>query len=1011
MEQKNILAYATSIQERGDSLSLHYPEKIPEDNIKGWLERKSLCTEELFDIALKEQGITRNKFNLGIKDLSDKDLTVLSEQIKQTIWYKKVKEIFDDTKWEVIEPEIIDFAYVLRPFLYYFKKAIEKEKKYNFQMNGEEAFYIYLSDDLVRISSKTIVFDLHEQKRKWEFKGETPNKRFEYYVKKRFGNKNALLDFFEEYPVLLRLLTERLIFHIENYKEFVKAIQKSLPKFEATFSITPPYQIANITVGAGDSHEKGKTVILFELNNHKLVFKYKNLVIGERFNDFLNYLEKETGKCFYKIKRIVDENFCIEDFILNKECETEGQVRNFYQRFGEYVALAYLLYGNDFHYENLVAHGEFPVLIDVETLIQNESPVKRIDNPFIELAVKKYNSVLSSALLPFEAFGNRIEPTAEGMAKGQGIRISAFDGKKQKSPYKGLGLVNINTDEVKFDYIEYELEGAHNIPIFRGQEVKAEKYKREVVKGFDEVCNYFINNSARLLVVIKELFSDVIVRNVIKTTQKYMDMLEYGYHPKCMENYAEREKLFENLWSYEYKNKSAITYEIKDLLVNDIPIFFNNTSNCDLISSRGEIIKNYYEKAAIDCVSERIKKFDVHEYSYQKLRLELSLGIYKLQTSTFKLGHSIESNLDEIAKILCRRAKYNTNKDCVTFEDFIYKPDGTLDYGALNMEFYDGLSGIYLFVLYYSKKRHNAQIETLKLALERTLFTLPNKKRKKDFQISAYIDKYSVLYPLYHKYMVEGSSEDVTFAEKLLHDLSSEMDKNIGVDWLNGVSGLIQVLVNFYKITKKNFFLEKAKILAKSWEEKKIELCGFAHGFSGLICAAYSLYLVTGEEKYIEQVREFLKKEDQYFDGKVWPDLREGKSTISGWCHGTVGIGMTRLYLLKNGYQCEQIEKDLEYCVSNVIMSELEETGICHGNIGRYLFLKEVQNYEKLTKDMKIQIEDSLITILHNVLEKGIVVGAFDNQSTLGLMTGITGIGYGLLKSIDLNLPNILCLE
>lgn len=111
--------------------------------------------------------------------------------------------------------------------------------------------------------------------------------------------------------------------------------------------------------------------------------------IGERFNKFLDYLEKRIGKKFYKIKRITNEKYCIEEFISNRECKTEDEIIKYYHRFGEYVALAYLLCGNDFHYENVIAHGEFPVLIDIETLIQNDSPIKRADNPYVKLSEKK----------------------------------------------------------------------------------------------------------------------------------------------------------------------------------------------------------------------------------------------------------------------------------------------------------------------------------------------------------------------------------------------------------------------------------------------------------------------------------------------------------------------------------------------------------------------------------------------------------------------------------------------
>ena len=118
------------------------------------------------------------------------------------------------------------------------------------------------------------------------------------------------------------------------------------------------------------------------------------------------------------------------------------------------------------------------------------------------MSEKKYSSVLSTALLPFKAYENRIEPLAEGEVKGKGINISAFDGSKQKSPYKGLSLINENTDQVKFQYTEFELNGSNNIPILNGAEVNAEQYKSEVVKGFEDICQYFCKNTDEIISVI-----------------------------------------------------------------------------------------------------------------------------------------------------------------------------------------------------------------------------------------------------------------------------------------------------------------------------------------------------------------------------------------------------------------------------------------------------------------------------------------------------------------------------
>lgn len=1010
---KNKIAHATSIQERIEILSNYYDGNILSDNIKTWTSRKSLCTEELFNLSLREKNISHKDFNLGIKELNENDMDIIAKVCQEMTWYRKAIEILENEKAYKQMPDVIDFSFALRPFLNYLKNSFEAIEINGFSISGREAFYIHFVEELGQIASKTLVYDLHNLKSKKILQGDTSNDRFVYYMKERFGSKNSMLEFFEDYPVLLRILTERTLFHLENYKEFIRSIEQSLPDIKKIFSISEPYHMSKISVGAGDSHAGGKTVILFDLNEKRFVFKYKNLEIGERFNVFLDYLEKLTGKEFYKINRLIKNNYCIEEFVQNVECKTKDEISKFYHRFGEYVALAYLLCGNDFHYENLIAHGEFPVLIDIETLIQNDSPVKYQDNPYIKIALKKHDSVLSSALLPFKAYGNRIEPLAQGREKGDGIRISAFDGKKQKSPYKGLGLVNINTDEVRFEYVDYELEGSNNIPRYNGEEVNAEPYKKEVVKGFEEICDYFRTNCEEIIMKIEDIFSDVIVRNVIKTTQKYADMIGYGYHPKCMKDYTEREKLFENLWAYEYKNKAAVLPEIKDLLVNDVPIFYNNTSSLDLITSNGECLESYYKRTAIDRVKERIMRFDKREYRYQKLLLELSLGIYEMVSSNMNIGSTPRRALDNILDNLYKRAIYDTNKNMVAFEDFLYDGDGSLDYNALNAELYDGLSGIYLFILYYAKNYPNANIEILKSAMERSLFKLP-KKTGKNTRFSAYIGKYSILYPLYHKIKLEGNNEDLLLAEELLSNLDFEINQDgceKNADWLGGVSGLIQVLLNYYKLTKKAHFLDKAEKLSKMWEKTEVNLCGFAHGYSGIIYAAFSLYLETGKVCYLERVRDCINQENQYFDGKVWKDLRKGKNSYSHWCHGTVGIGLTRLFLLEHGYNDEQVNKDLIRCLDNVMSSKSVETCLCHGNMGRYLFLKEAQDSEFVSESIKPQIEVAISKIINNIFSDGIQIVTFGDNSVLGLMTGITGIGYGLLRELNNKVPNILCLE
>src|SRR3979490_747819 len=61
-------------------------------------------------------------------------------------------------------------------------------------------------------------------------------------------------------------------------------------------------------------------------------------------------------------------------------CENEAAVRRFYERVGGMIAAAYLLKAVDCHRENVIAAGEYPVLVDVDAL-WHVSPLTKTQSP------------------------------------------------------------------------------------------------------------------------------------------------------------------------------------------------------------------------------------------------------------------------------------------------------------------------------------------------------------------------------------------------------------------------------------------------------------------------------------------------------------------------------------------------------------------------------------------------------------------------------------------------------
>ena len=61
------------------------------------------------------------------------------------------------------------------------------------------------------------------------------------------------------------------------------------------------------------------------------------------------------------------------EFVEHLPCRDHDEARRYYERAGMLLCLFYVLEGTDCHYENIIASGEYPVLIDTETLMHHRA--------------------------------------------------------------------------------------------------------------------------------------------------------------------------------------------------------------------------------------------------------------------------------------------------------------------------------------------------------------------------------------------------------------------------------------------------------------------------------------------------------------------------------------------------------------------------------------------------------------------------------------------------------------
>ncbi|MBP2100575.1 type 2 lanthipeptide synthetase LanM [Enterococcus rivorum] len=1018
------LAKGTSIKQRFAILNKYYSnqmlneERSKLENYTTWRQRPTTVTEERFQDILADFQLTKEEFDFAIKKLTVEEQAFIFEAILNDSWVQTTQQIFaeeDRLSEDVFKEETANFTYALRLHIDYvdlsIRKILNEFPEINVQEQAITEFVGEIINRFMDISLRTFVYDLHEKKEMMSFPETADEKvRFQEFLVGRFYKKSDVIEFFCDYPVLARLCAETIEFQLENFRELLQAIVESKEELAQIFQVVLPVEVKGIKMGAGDSHDKGKSVAILTFSNDiEVVFKPKNLAIGQRFDHFVQEIKQlEPRFDFYLTTKIVEKNYTFEERLRYSSCQTEEEVIHYYRQFGHTIALVYLLNGNDFHLENVLAFGKYPVLIDLETIIQNHFPLPNVESALVKVMQNNGESVVMSGLVPIYLFEEKAEEDVEGASKG--IQLSALSGGEQKLPYKVLKLINFDSDNMQFVYQEHITDAAENIPLFKGEKVDFVPYIDEIIAGFKEFSTFARHHNNELADLAKEIFSNVLVRNVIKTTQSYGDLLDYSTHPSCMVDYIEREKLFENLWMHGYSSAKPVPYEVRDMLQHDVPIFFNPTNTCDLVASQGEILTNVYQDKAIDLERERLVNFSIEEEKEQLDYLKTSFGLYHsmdLQEQKIEVINPSEEELFLEGAIAVGEAilsKAFIGEESIAWKDVEETTADNYIVNVMNENFYDGITGMYLFFseLYFATKDARfkepyelAQAHVLKLETEYV------------DSISAFYGSFAAVYPLLITFGYSGDSRLLTAAENIAKTYMERYDANTveSYDWNGGTASIVKGFIHLYQVTKNEQYLSFAKQLLMDIKVHEIHQGGFAHGYAGVIHAANSVLKQEADKKEAAVIiQQCLTKERATFDSQQqgWLDTRMNPPMINDlWCYGATGIGMAYLDLVLSGFKDEQLINEIQVAAKRLLGQEKINDCLCHGSFSDLEFLTAFGQTDYATPQQKEQIQGRIDKVKEKVNAGTYTFEGLPTIPKQGLFTGLAGIGHQLLRLYD----------
>ncbi len=824
-----------------------------------------------------------------------------------------------------------------------------------------------------------------------------------------------------DYPVLARRLTGCIFQWVDSIKRLLFNLSDNEREMVLQFNDKRPLgKIACIKPDAGDLHHGGQSTAIIRMESGvSLVYKphdLKNDIAWSRFVDFLRNLGLKYDGVSPKI--ITGEDYGIMEYIPSDEVKDE---KSYFFQAGILLAMVNALGGNDFHAENIISHKNSPVLIDLETIMCAQVTIL-YEYGFGE-AQKKVIRENSDSVM-----GSGMMPVWVNNANGIPIDIGGFttQHKSLNAPLKKDGS---------------------NLNIFLNRD--------SFLEGFVHASELLASNRQEILCMLRKSgFEDCRFRYLPRSTNAYYTILNQTRTIKALRDGFEWSMVFERMlrgylnWTGDSKIEEICKIyrmEYDALKEDNIPVF--HVYNTDMIGENEQLVQRYAEKAPVERARRNIEQIDSQVIEAQAKQIELLLKI-----------HGKNCNLERTEeKHWLGSGAFISKEECLEQVEYIFRtltgnlvmtPDGDISYRVLGTQmetqklilsqikdfYYEGLLGIALFfaAIYFVMGKKSAKrdcmnildFEIRKMNHPGYVFAFAKLKLGMGTGIGGMIFVLCECARLLdeNQYRVEA----LKLIKRITRD---QIEKDRHLDYISGCAGLMTAIKSSSYLLCRPETLElldsctlkllrEVKATGKDsagWVtvEKSPPLTGFGHGNAGIILAMMNARIEQAQcQKVMEQA---LNYEKSLYSHKYhnWADLRSmamarGELKYgSGWCTGAPGIGLARFPLLNSGVG--GISNDVENAIAFALDAPFQESDhVCCGNMSRVLLL--VEAYRKMKDrrlyDKSMEIVSDLVARKRSKGSFSFVTGVLEDSLQPSFFSGISGLGYSILYSLEEGLSN-----
>ncbi len=343
-----------------------------------------------------------------------------------------------------------------------------------------------------------------------------------------------------------------------------------------------------------------------------------------------------------------------------------------------------------------------------------------------------------------------------------------------------------------------------------------------------------------------------------------------------------------------------------------------------------------------------------------------------------------------------------------------------------SMDCYQGLPGVAMLLAHLARALDSDQM----LDVAERSMVLPRRiLRERNLSVGgAWQGRGGIVYALLQLWGI--THEDVFLQEALqAAEAFTAVESDQKLDIVGGSAGVIRVLLELHRIARSPKVLDVAVRCGDHLLRRRIPLThgygwltiakapliGYAHGASGIASSLLHLADITGDQHYAETALLGLRHERHMCaltkTSTGNPYAGQGMATIASWCHGAGGIAISRL-TLPSAFLAVVDQDEIEPALQTIMAGKRSTDSLCHGTFGDVDLLlaagSALQRYN-LREQALARASEALRESKESNSWR--VPSPLSGQQSYGLMSGLAGVAYGLLRASCDFVPSLLCFD